>query len=679
MKKKLHLSGFVSILLLSNGLMAETHSLDEINVSDKGVYERDDIALDSPTNIYKIEKSAQANTEIISKEEIEAQKPKDIFDLLNKVTGLDLTYHGRRSPFSINMRGSGNITYILDGAILPPSVSRILYKLPMIAIEEIQVVKSATSLSIAPSINVGASNSGSGVNVGYVIIRTKEPKKTEGILSVFYEKAKDQPSADGQSLYAGTRFGDMDSWNGYIGAMGSRFKRESKDTWFDGSDGESGMFNAGIGKGGFSLDFMIHKDIGRLEMQRGVKHDGSIDLAKWYYDPLKTTILSLDSSMLWSENHVTLLSLAQTKYEQYEHNEYFNSAVSSTREYKEDTKTYSLRHNAKFSNTKVQFGVQKVESYGEGADLFNPSKKYDTSIMGASLSVEQIMLDGDLVLDAGYRRDQKHIENSSASTKKTTAAPQANKDVDLAPASIFTLGGIYDLFDSYTLSARYFYGDQGVSGDFNMITQDGSKLDPEKQSRYEISLDSRFSRYFNTLFTYFDTDVKNEKRATSNTYLIGTDEYYYYTQVDSRTKGVELILKGNIAKNSSYKVSWTRILSKKTLDYKNVSDEVGIIIPEDTFNILLSHKWNDYRFNLSGKHVGKYTSSMSPMGLSDADLGGYTRVDANVAKDFHIDKYIATLKLYGRNINDDNYATKYTTGYYYDRGRTLGLDMSMSF
>jgi len=682
MKKQLQLSGLLSLLLFNTQLSAQTHSLDAVNVSETGVYVRDDISLDSPTNLYKVEKSVQFATEVITQEEIQAQQPKDLFDLLNKTTGMDLTYHGRRSPFSVSMRGSGSVTYIIDGAILPPSASRILYKIPMVAIEEIQIVRSATALSIAPSINVGASNSGSGVNIGYVIIRTKQPKKTEGILSTFYEKALSQPEANGQSLYVGTRFGTRDSWSAYVGAMVSRFERKSKESWFDATDSESGMINAGVRKGGFSVNLMVYKDQGRLEMQRGVTHSGDLHSAKWYYDPLKTTIFSLDANMIWNENQVTLLSFAQTEYEQNEHNEDFtNPNAASQREYEEKTQTYSLRHNARFGNTKVQLGAQHINAKGIGSDLFNPYIKYDTSIKGASASVAQTLLSGDLVVDAGYRWDQKTIENSSTANPARGQAdtPNANNGVDLAPASIITLGAVYGLSDQHTLSARYFYGDQGISGDFTLQTQDGSALDAEKQNRYEIALESKFAPYLHSLITYFDTDVSNEKRATSNTYMLNNEEYYYYQQVDSHTKGIELSFKGKIADHTSYKFSWTRILSKETQDYANVNDEVGVVIPENTFTALLTHTYNGYRFNLSGKNASAYTSSKSPMGLSDADLGDYSRIDANVAKDFVFDKYTASAKFYGRNITHEQYATKYTTGYYFDRGRTLGVEVSVSF
>src|SRR5690606_11575001 len=126
------------------------------------------------------------------------------------------------------------------------------------------------------------------------------------------------------------------------------------------------------------------------------------------------------------------------------------------------------------------------------------------------------------------------------------ATPNANSGVDLSPASIVTLGGVYALNDRHAISARYVYGDQGVSGDFTMQTKDGSALDAEKQYRYESALASKIAPYVHSLGTYFDTDIRNEKRATSDTYMLDDSEYYYYEQVDSRTKGVELTLKGTI-------------------------------------------------------------------------------------------------------------------------------------
>lgn len=662
----------------------DVNVLEGVSVNGENSYvSRDDIELSSPTNLYRIEKSAQFGTEVITQKEIEAYKPKDVFDLLNKATGLDLTYQGRKSPFFINMRGGGSITYIVDGAILPSTSNRILQKIPMIAIEEIQIVRSSTALSLAPTIGIGASNSGSGVNIGFVIIRTKQPKETQGLISAFYEQAVNQPGANGQSIYAGTDFGDIHGVNGYIGGMISRFDRPSKDEWFDGSDAQSGMINGGLNYGGFTLNLMGYKDSGRFEMQRGVKTDGTIDTAKWYYDPIDTTILSVDASMAWSENQITLFSASKTDYEQEEHNENFANSSVAVKNYEEKTQTYSLRHNARFGNTFVQLGGQLTNSKGFGPNLSNSFNKFDTTVRGYALSVEQTLLSGDLVLDAGYRQDQKHIDNSVAAKNQTqfNANLDANNDVWLSPANVFAFGALYNIDDTHKINARYMRANEGSGADFDLVAENNATLHEEEQTRYEIGIEAQYDKAFKPMVTYFDVHMKNQKSATTKTYN-DTDgnEYYYYTESDSHKKGLELSINGVIAGATRYKFSWTRMLANETINSNATTDSIGISSPRNIYSALISHTWEEYLFNLSAKKADPYSSSTSAMGVStDVSLGDYTRIDANVARNFKWDGVATTVKLYGRNLTNDQYATRYTTGYYYDRGRTLGAEVSFAF
>ncbi len=654
----------------------ESKSLDPVNVTASEIPERDDLKLDSVTNLYRVESTARAGTEVFTRKEIDAYAPKDLFDLLDKAAGMNLTYQGRRNPYSIEERGGGNLTYIVDGAILSPSVGRILHKIPMAAIEEVQIIRGSTSLSIAPSITVGSSNSGSGLNTGFVIIRTKQPKKTEGLISGYVEKAVSQPSANGQSLYLGTRLGSEASGiEGYIGGVLSRYDRPSEERWFDGSDAQSGMISGGVNAGRFSLNMMGYKDSGRQEMQRGVKLDGTLDNSKWYYDPLKTTIFSGDISMQWNENQTTLFSLFKTTYKQFEHNENFASPAASTRQYEEETRGYSLRHNARFGNTLVQLGGQVTHSTGYGANLFNPYNNYDTSVKGFSASVEQKLFGGEVVLDGGYRYDIKHIGVSSVSAAKNGA----QNDVDMAPAHIVALGARWQIADAYALSGRYYSGDQGTSGDFELKTLSGAPLDGEKQQRLELSIEAAPSRYFHPSLTWFDIDIENQKTATNTTYIVNGEEYYYYTQSNTHRRGIELSLKGDFNQGTSYSFSWTRMIDNETTTGGTTTEGVGLSTPENLYTALLSHRWDDYRANLSVKKADSWRESTSPAGILYADLGDYTRIDANIAGDFRYYGNTYTAKLYGRNLGNEHYSTKYVTGLYPDRGRTLGIELSMAF
>lgn len=670
------LYSLLALTLLASALRAETKSLDAVSVTAPEIVERDDLQPDSLTNLYRVESTARAGTEVFTRKEIDAYAPRDLFDLLDKAAGMNLTYQGRRNPYSIEERGGGNLTYIVDGAILSPSVGRILHKIPMAVIEEVQIIRGSTSLSIAPSITVGSSNSGSGLNTGFIIIRTKQPKKTEGLISGYVEKAESQPTANGQSLYLGTRLGSEASGiEGYIGGVLSRYDRPSQESWFDGSDAQSGMISGGVNAGRFSLNLMGYKDSGRQEMQRGVKLDGTLDNSKWYYDPLKTTIFSGDMSMQWNENHTTLFSLFKTTYEQFEHNENFASPAASTRQYEEETRGYSLRHNARFGNTLVQLGGQVTHSTGSGANLFNPYNNYDTSVKGFSASVEQKLFGGDVVLDGGYRYDLKHIGVSSVSAAKNSA----QNDVDMAPAHIVALGGRWQIADALALSGRYYSGDQGTSGDFELKTQTGTPLDAEKQQRIELSVEAAPLRCFRPSLTWFDIDIENFKTATNTTYTLNGEEYYYYTQSDSHRRGIELSLKGDFNQGTSYSFSWTRMIDNETTTGGTTIDGVGLSSPENLYTALLSHRWDDFRANLSVKKADSWRESTSPMGLLYADLGDYTRVDANIAGDFRYYGNTYTAKLYGRNLGNEHYSTKYVTGLYPDRGRTIGLELSLAF
>ena len=375
------------------GATDEIEQLDTVTVVGEASEVRDDLAIESLTNPYRVEASARVGSEVFSAEDIAAINPSDLFDLLNQAAGINMTYQGRRKQFIVSQRGGGSFTYIVDGAVLPSSADRILYNFPLSAIEQLQVVRGATALTLGPSIGVGASSSGSGLNTGYIIIRTKKPQKTEAILSATMEKSKGgHPVASSEDLYAGFHFGEASGINGYVGGMIANMDRPSQDSWFDGRDGRGGMVNTGLTAGKLSFNLMAHRDKGRLEFQRGVDTDGILSDAKWYYDPIETRLVTGDMEVRWSTDQVTMLSAFNVDYDQTEHDEYFSSSKSSIREYEEKTSGISLRHNARFGNTLVQLGGQLTNSEGQGANLYMGLSNYDTTVKGVSASVEQTCL-----------------------------------------------------------------------------------------------------------------------------------------------------------------------------------------------------------------------------------------------------------------------------------------------
>ncbi|MBN1906987.1 MAG: TonB-dependent receptor plug domain-containing protein [Deltaproteobacteria bacterium] len=655
----------------------QAQQVEPMTVVDKPISIRQDLDPSSITNIYRIEKSAQFGTEVFNREDITNLQPSDIFDLLDKATGINLTYQGRRSPFGISQRGGGSFTYIIDGAVLPPSVNRIIYKLPVAAIEEMQIVRGSTSLSLGPSIPIGASGSGSGLNTGYIIIRTKQPQKTQAILTGSVEKSVgDHPAATAESLYLGTRIGDEGAINGYAGILGAKMDRRSDDSWFDGRGGEGGMFNGGLNFGKLSINVMAYKDSGYNEMQRGIDFNGVLSNVKWYYDPLKAEIFSSDMAMNWTSDQVTLLNIFQTNYDQHENNASFISTDISYRDYEEETKGIGLRHNARFGNTLFQAGGQISKSTGFGPNLSSGYNRYDTTIKGWSLSLEQTLLDGNLSFDGGYREDTKHIDNSS--TRATNDA--ANNDVDMAPSKVFALGAHWQIAENYTFDGRYYRGEQGTVGDFDMRLTGDATPHPEKQDRIEASIAADFASFFKPAVTWFSIETENQKSAGSTTYTIDGMTSYFYSESDTLRKGLEFMIQGNILKNTNYKITWTRMLDNESVSNGVTTDANGISQPENLYSIILSQRWNEYRANLSIKKVDEWQNSSSPMGTAQyGGLGDYTRIDANIKRDFKFSNFVLNTTLFGRNLGNEHYATRYVTGYYPDRGRTIGIELSFAY
>lgn len=644
---------------------------------------RKDLDPTSMVNPNKVESSSQAGVEIFTQEDIKDLAPKDMYDLLSKATGVDLTYHGRKNPYFVNIRGGGSLTYIIDGAILPSTANKLLQKIPMNAIAEVQIVRGSSSLALGPSINIGSSNSGSGLNVGYIIIKTKQPEKTEAILQGSLEKSESHPYAYKESLYLGTRYDDQDGSSAYLGGMVAGQNKPSEDVWFDGQNAESKMANAGFSYGKMSGRLLAYKDTGKYEFQRGVTVTGSIDNSKWYYNPITTEIVSGDMSVQWSENHATLASLFGTRYEHTEYsNEKFDGTTPATtigvpKPYWEETEGVSLRHNMRYGDTTVMLGVQSTDGSGYGANNSNSYNRFDINVLGWSSTLEQKLFDGALVLDGGYRQDKKHINYSSTSAANNAS----NNDVDLAPAKIYALGAKWHITPTYQLSTRYYHGDQGTMGDFDVRSQTG-ELHAEKQERIETSLEANYDKAFSPMLTWFSVKTDNEKSATNNTYVENGQTYYYYTESDTKRNGLELLLKGYFAATgTSYKLSWTHLLQYDAITSTGVvTDNVGNGNPEDLYTLLITQEWDKYRANLSIQKESGWHTSTSAMGVAyNVDLGDFTRIDANIMRDFKISNTTTTLTLYARNLTDEHYATRYTTGYYYDRGRVVGLDIAVKY
>ena len=70
--------------------------------------QRKDLDPDSITNLYRVESTARFGTEVFTEKDIKELQPSDVYDLLDKAVGMNLSYQGRKHPFFIDQRGGGS-------------------------------------------------------------------------------------------------------------------------------------------------------------------------------------------------------------------------------------------------------------------------------------------------------------------------------------------------------------------------------------------------------------------------------------------------------------------------------------------------------------------------------------------------------------------------------------------
>jgi iron complex outermembrane receptor protein len=683
--RKVFIAIAISIAALADDFnaSAETEDLGAIDIVDQ---RRDDLRPESLNNPFRLNASQISGAEVFTAEDIKNLQPKDLWDLLDKATGIDVSSWGRRHPFEVNLRGGGNLIYVLDGAVLPPDMTKILQKIPVDMIEELQIVRGASALNLAPLIKTGQMNgstSGSttgpigGVAVGYVLIRAKHPNSQSTVLRGSIEMYdREHRLAHKESIWTGDTFETESGVKGYFGGMISAYDRPKiDDNWFDGSRAFAEALTVGASYGKAEVNLLIYNDVGYLEYQRGVEDNGTRGTQRWYLDPIKTRMWSLDAKIKWSEDQTSIIDLFNSRYEQTEFrggnrtfaNPYpannIDHVVSST-------SGYGLRHSVRFeSDTILNASYQQTKT--KTVDFEN----YKTGVSGWSIGAEQKLFDDALSFDIGYRQDQKRIYYDKSSA--TAPERMENKKLPVSKALAFGLNA--RPINAIDLSARYFQSDQGTHSDLDIKSASGD-LSAEKQKRYELSASATPFAAFNAQITYFVVDVKNEKSATSATYSCGGDICFYYDQADAKRDGIEAIIRGTINSESTYKLSWTHMLG----DERDGVKQLGEFRPRDLLTIAATHNYENWRFNISGKWVSAYSSSDPGGNLwTDLHLGDYNRFDLNAICAFEFGgKNEGDVTIYGRNIGDEKYATKYHRtggGYFYDRGRVVGVELALKY
>ena len=646
---------------------------------------------ESPRNPLRLPTSSTSHTQLITREEIEELRPRDVFELLNSGTGVIATQGSRKGFSGLTIRGDSNFRWIVDGAYLQPNLAgRIMKNLPVMAIQEITVVRGASALTMGPM--TGSASPGGAPVDGFVIVKTRKPSRSEGQARLAVESfdtvqagvwlGKTMKGEDSKSYVAGLiNYADTNGPTDLLdNGAGYNVWREST----------GGLFKAGIDKAGWLLNFMAYKDEGSFGIPNANNHftSGTPPAfgtnGNWRIDPTETDIYVLSGSKQWNPGHTTLFNLSRTDSHQI---------LTTTTDALNDNENthFNLRHNMDLGNTRVMLGGDYQHwNNPSGMNYFEGIPREEKT-HGWFGQIEHKLMDDRLALDASYRSDTVKVVRgldyytAGAQPPGGINSPLIYRNRTLPEASFFSVGASWKISDRWKSGLR-FGGNEQASNGLNPMP--GVTLDDDQQKKWEIGLEGQVKTWFNPTLTYFQREVKNEKSVKGFSYTSATnatvtcagrvattganatkwngtsDITECYGQDDTVRAGLELAVTGNFAERSSYRIGLTEFTRRKNVESTT---------PRTTIDLSFSHGMSAYTLTGALKHVAAYKGSASDTGDY---LGGYTRFDLGLGYDTKIRGTPLKTTVYGRNLSDKKFET---SNGIQDVGRVFGVELLTSF
>ncbi len=660
------------------------------NVRVTGQQLRPDLQPESPLNPFRTPPSSSNNTEIITREQIEMLRPQDAFDLLNRASGVISTQSSRKGFSGLLIRGDSNFRWVIDGAMLQPTMAaRIVRNLPVSIIEEVKIVRGSSALTIGPLVG-SASPAGAPVD-GFVIIRTRKPSGRELELRI----ATESHGSFQTTIWAGDTFDIEGGGKGYIAGLpgygrtdGPGSRLDNNASYNIGYNSYSGFAKAGVSKDNWAVDLIAYQDYGMFRIPNANSH--GTGQGSWYVEPTHSTMLIANGSLSWSPEHTTLMSLSHIRSGQYLWTANTASAPHTAVQNDNFLTQLNLRHNIYVDKTRVMLGGDIIHWNAPNGQQYYEGIQREERTMGAFAQVEQTLFDDRLTLDGAIRIDQVNVLHglnyytAGAAPFGGVNSPLRTQNVVLPLAKFIEFGAAWKIIDDWKLTTRIGGASQGVSG-LNPVP--GVTLEDDSQFKVEFGVEARLHPMFNPSVNFFNRSVQNEKTLAGYTYLANNNRSQVcrpgavpatgplaprtstaltpcYNQADTTRQGIELTVWGALWHRGSYRASFTQFTN-----LKNASE----ITPRNMAELTMQQWVGDFILTGAVKYVASYKGSATDL---YPWLGGYTRFDVGVGYDFQFGGADVRTTIFGRNLTNVHYET---TNGVQNVGRTIGAELLARF
>jgi outer membrane receptor for ferrienterochelin and colicin len=608
---------------------------------------------------------SSAAVETVTRAEIEAMRPKDVYDIIEAAGGVSMWRQGARVHNFVKSRGD-SLGIILDGVYLSTTeAQRILGDLPVELIDSVKIVRDATLLTIGP---LSAFGSGSGSpNQGFIFINTKKGKVRENQATVGYGTFNTEKAI----LFHGDSCCDSKLTYG-IGYAGAR--SDGKTDWNNAYGFQSLIANGGWTTQDLILGFSCYANNGWREVQRHIK-EGTLNSNTWKYDPMDTSLITLNIAKSWNEKNITNFTYGYTKAtgEQYAYTATGDNSAVTGRKSVDRVNEINLLHTLIWGRNTLKIGTQALRWYQltEGQTTPREEEVYGYYVTNESRIGEK------WVVDEGFRLDRKYVIRGGDKYLDDGNLVRLTDGHWTDNATSLSVGAAYRVSPLYKLSGRIACNHTPTPE--TLPTRNNRELPAEDRLKYELGIEARCHRMFNPALTFFYYDIANSKISDGTVAVSGSTTgetiTVYKTAADIVRKGFELGINGNLSAALRYRAGYTWFDSDnptaEALAETQRQDEL-----KGKYSLGLIYRTHGFDAGLTVLHVDPYNS----YGMT---VGDFTIVNLSVAKEF-AQKY--KLTVYGQNITDVAYATnnkgyppKAAWGCLYDVGAVYGVEWSVKF
>ena len=671
------------VLALGSGRADSAQAPPSPTETEQSLYELRDVFVrgrpaNPVTNALIVAPSQELTLEVVTREDIEARRPRTALDAITFTPALEIRRKGRKNPVNLSLRGDGSVNVLLDGMnIAAREDYRFLHFTPASLVDVVRVVRDSSSLMYGPP-QLSSPNGIVGFG-GVVDVHLRDPTPEH---SGEFRTEVGRYQESNQHLHLS---GPLSEGLGYLLSVDR--------SYYDGPGGENmghGLSNAtarvcwNYAEDSTLTLTALHED-GWKEVQLAEPPSFFATPLPYVqeYDPWRTTILALRVNHLWTADSSTMVDAYYRDHESVLHEHHLGDAEADVHESK---RGLHLRHTLRTpeQNT-LRLGSQVAVWSNPTGKLYYggytpagvlrtyPRRETDYSFY---IQDELAALPDRLILDAGVRWDRKHIDKGYTSNGPALGNTQKVgtpfEDQWREPAVSYSLGTRCEITARQTVTCRLAVSREATSSDF--LTDPalgGSQLPDAEEVRYELGYKLRVCPQLVLGLTAFHKDIENGISYAGRKKVAGVWTPFWEASDFSRVGG-EVKAEGTIAEGLDYFGSCTCM----TGDNETLGEHDDRL-PRYLLAAGLRYRSGPWGAAFSAKHVGGYEDNF---GMADqttfVDVGDYWLADLNVSYTIDSDRFLHEVYAGVRNLADERYET--FPGWR-DPGRSLYVGYSARF